>query len=210
MHIVRRHEISASFNLWLGRGCKSCAVSDVLEDFHVYSMLIDLYGWSYTLEGLSFHNNQQMLNGCIGCYTCNTFPILSFPCCPVMMSPNSPWTWHLPLEYRHINTIPWRWTNGTSKPPYTIPWQQWPNLTEICRQISILSSFVDLDDVRERSSCVFPKSSNWPGPGNEVEGVIFQFFYSWLIRKSSQVHIFVASGIWYENKIRFQTKWIQP
>lgn len=44
MHIVRRHEMVASFTLLVGRGCKSCAVSVVLEDFHVYSKLIDLYG----------------------------------------------------------------------------------------------------------------------------------------------------------------------
>lgn len=70
----------------------------------------------------------------------------------------------------------------------------------LLRQISILyiSSFVDINDVWDRSSHVFPKSSNWPGPGN----------------KSSQVRICVASAVWYENKIRLVpakgTERIQP
>lgn len=128
MHIVHRHEMIASFTLWVGRGCKSCAVSDVLEDFHVYSKLIDLYGWIYSLEALSFHNNQQMLNGYIGCSTCDPFSTLFLPCCPVGISPNSPWTRHVPQEYRHINTIPQRLTNGNSKPPDAISWHLWPKL----------------------------------------------------------------------------------
>lgn len=70
----------------------------------------------------------------------------------------------------------------------------------LLRQISILciSSFVDINDVWDGSSRVFPKSSNWPGPGNE----------------SSQVRIYVASDVWYENKMRLVpakgTERIQP
>lgn len=44
LHIVCWPEMSDFLNLWVGRGCKFCAVSNVLEDFHVYSELIDLYG----------------------------------------------------------------------------------------------------------------------------------------------------------------------